>query len=148
MDKEDVKHIYNRILFSHENESNNSICSNMDGLEIIILSQAKTNIIWYHLYVESKKKSTNELLFRTKQKQTHSYRKQTYNYQKGMGGGINWKFRITRCTLLYKINSKDFLYNTGSNIPYLIMTYNGKYSEKNIYVTESFCCIPETNIML
>ena len=38
-------------------------------LEIIILSevnQTKTNIIWYHLYVESKKKkSTNKLIYKT-----------------------------------------------------------------------------------
>ena len=30
MDKEDVIHIYNGILLSHEKERNNSICSNMD----------------------------------------------------------------------------------------------------------------------
>ena len=37
---------------------NNAMDRNMDGLRIIILSeerQIKTNIIWYHLYVESKK---------------------------------------------------------------------------------------------
>ena len=37
-------------------------------LEIVILievSQRKTNIIWYHLYVESKKKGTNELIYKT-----------------------------------------------------------------------------------
>ena len=31
MDKEDVVHIYTRILLSHEKECNNAICSNMDG---------------------------------------------------------------------------------------------------------------------
>ena len=38
------------------------------GLEIVILSevrQRKTNIIRYHLYVESKKKGTNELIYKT-----------------------------------------------------------------------------------
>ena len=37
-------------------------------LGIIILSevsQIKTNIIWYHLYVESKKNDTNELIYKT-----------------------------------------------------------------------------------
>ena len=37
-------------------------------LEIIILSevsQTKTNIIWYHLYVESKKNDTNEFIYKT-----------------------------------------------------------------------------------
>ena len=31
MDKEDVIHIYNRILLSHKKEWNNAICSYMDG---------------------------------------------------------------------------------------------------------------------
>ena len=31
MDKEDVVHIYNGILFSHNKEWNNAICSNMGG---------------------------------------------------------------------------------------------------------------------
>ena len=31
MDKEDVVHIYNRILYSHRKEWNNAICSNMRG---------------------------------------------------------------------------------------------------------------------
>ena len=45
------------------------------------VSQTKTNIIWYHLYVESLKKKVqiNSLV---KQKQTHRYRKQIYGYQR------------------------------------------------------------------
>ena len=31
MDKEDVVHVCNGILFSHKREQNNAICSNMDG---------------------------------------------------------------------------------------------------------------------
>ena len=31
MDKEDVVHIYNGILLSHEKEQNNAICNNTDG---------------------------------------------------------------------------------------------------------------------
>ena len=37
-------------------------------LEIIILSkvnQRKTNIVWYDLYVESKKNDTSELIYKT-----------------------------------------------------------------------------------
>ena len=37
-------------------------------LEVIILSevsQTKISIIWYHLYVESKKNGTNELIYTT-----------------------------------------------------------------------------------
>ena len=53
-------------------------------IEIIILSevsQTKANIIWYHLYVESKKLIQMNLF--TKQKQTHRLRNQTYSYQRG-----------------------------------------------------------------
>ena len=38
MYKEDGVHIHDGILLSHDNEWNNVICSNMDNLEIIILS--------------------------------------------------------------------------------------------------------------
>ena len=50
-------YIYNGILLSHNNEIM-PFAATWTDLEIIILSevsQKKTNIIWYHLYVESKK---------------------------------------------------------------------------------------------
>ena len=56
-------------------------------LEMVILSevsQAKTNIKWYHSYVESKKIIQINLFI--KQKQTHKHRKQTYGYQSGNSG--------------------------------------------------------------
>ena len=89
----------------------------------------------------------------TKEKQTHRHRKQTYNYQRGKGGGINWQYGINRCTLPYikQINKKDLWYSTGNYIQYLVITYNGKESEKEyiyIYISESFCCTPETNTIL
>ena len=40
----------------------------MDDLEIIILSevgQTKTNIMWYSLYMESRKEDTNNLSYKT-----------------------------------------------------------------------------------
>ena len=59
MDEEDVVHIYNGLLLSHKKEWNNAICSNMDGPRDDhtkwIKPDRKTNIIRYHLYVESKK---------------------------------------------------------------------------------------------
>ena len=49
---------------------------------------------------------------------------------------------------IYKIN-KDLLYSTGNYIQYLVITYNTKGSEnKCICITESLCCIPETNTTL
>ena len=39
MDKEDVVQIHNGILVSPKKEQNNAICSKLDDLEIIILSE-------------------------------------------------------------------------------------------------------------
>ena len=61
-----------------KNERMPSAATWMDQ-EIIILSEVswkKTNITWYHLYVESKKKDTNELIYKT---EIDSHRKQTRN---------------------------------------------------------------------
>ena len=58
-------------------------------LEIIILNeicQSKTNIIWYHLYMESNKNDTNEVIYKTERK-THRHWKQSYGYQRGDVGG-------------------------------------------------------------
>ena len=48
------------------------------------VSQRKTYIIWYHLYVESKK---IQMRLYTKQKQIHRHRKQTYGSQRRQVGG-------------------------------------------------------------
>ena len=64
MDK-DVIHIYNGILLSHKKKWNNA--ATWKVLKLIILSEArqrKANIMWYHLYVESKN-DTNELIYKT-----------------------------------------------------------------------------------
>ena len=66
----------NPLLSIKMNEIMPFVATQMD-LEIIILSevnQRKTNIIWYHLYVEPKKKMIQMNLF-AKQKQTHRLRK-------------------------------------------------------------------------
>ena len=49
------------------------------------ISQRKTNTVWYHLYVESKK--YNKQMNITKQKQIHRYREQTNGYQWEDGSG-------------------------------------------------------------
>ena len=57
------------------------------NLEIIILSQRKTIIIWYHFYVESKKNNTNELIYKT---EIESYVESKLMVTKmESGGGIN-----------------------------------------------------------
>ena len=52
---------------SKRNEIMNEFAAPWMKLEIIILSelnQRKTNIIWYCLYVESKKNDANELIYK------------------------------------------------------------------------------------
>ena len=53
-------------------------------LEIITLSQMETNIIRYHLYVDSKNMIQMHLFI--KEKQTHRHRKQTTVTKGEMGG--------------------------------------------------------------
>ena len=120
------------------------------NLEIIILSevsQRETNI-WHLQYMESKRRIQMNLS--TKQKQTDIENKFMVTKRRG----INLEFRINVYTLLYiqQINNKDLLYSTGNYIQYLVITCNGKESEKEyiymciciyIYITESPCCTPE-----
>ena len=68
MDKEDTVHIHDGILLSHNENEIVPFATTWMDLEIIILSevsQTKKNIIWYHLYVEFKKKDINELTSKT-----------------------------------------------------------------------------------
>ena len=58
----------------------------MGGWEGIMpseISQRKTNIVWYHLFVESKK--YNKLVNITKKKQTYRSIEQTNGYHWGEG---------------------------------------------------------------
>ena len=96
------------------------------NLEIIILSevrQRKIDIIWYHLYVESK---TNELTYKTEKLISIKMVKKKLMVTKGKGGegGNKLGVWINRYT-----SNKDLLYSTRTYIQYLIITYNGKESE-------------------
>ena len=99
MDKEDAVWIYCTMEYYSAIKKNEIMpfAATWMNLEIIILSeisQSKTNTIWYHLYVESKK--ITQVSFFTQQKQTHRYRKQTYGYQRGKigEGGRKDKWRV------------------------------------------------------
>ena len=67
-----------------------------------------------------------------KQKQAYRYKNKLYGYHREKGGGKNLKLGINRYMLLYKkqITNKDPLYSTGDYIKYLVITYDGKESEK------------------
>ena len=71
------------------------------------------------------------------------------------GEGINQEYEINRQTLLYikQTDNKDLLQSKRNYTQNLVITYNGKESEKDyIYIyaciTESLCCTPETNTIL
>ena len=51
--------MYSRILFSHKKEWNLAICDNMDGPEGFMkqVRWRKTNTVWFHFNVESKKQN-------------------------------------------------------------------------------------------
>ena len=108
-------------------------------LEIVIqseVSQRKTNIIYYHLYVESRKMVQMNLF--AKQKQSHRCRKQTYGYQGGKGGGgMNWEIGIDIYTLVYmkQVTNENLLCNTGNSTQCSVVTQMGRESKKEwIYV--------------
>ena len=89
----------------------------------------------------------------TKEKQTHRHSKQAYGYQRGMGGGMDWEFGISRCKLvcIEWINSKVLLHSTGNHIQYPVINHNGKEYEKEcvyICITESLCCTAVINTTL
>ena len=76
-----------------------------------------------------------------KKKQNHRHREQTCGCQGGGGGGgMEWEFGISRCKLLYRewMNNKVLLYSTGNNIQYLVITCNGKESEKEYIYLNHF----------
>ena len=50
-------------------------------------------------------------------------------------------------TFTYKIDN-DLLYNIRNYIQYIVITYNGKESEKEcVFITESLCCTLETKTL-
>ena len=62
----------------------------------------KTNIICYHLYVESKKNDTNELIYKTDtDAQTLKTNLRLPKGKSAGRGGINEEFGINIYTLLY-----------------------------------------------
>ena len=54
MDKDDVLHIYSRILLSHKKEWSNAIYSNMMDLEIIMLTKNDTGELFKETELDSK----------------------------------------------------------------------------------------------
>ena len=106
-------------------------------IETIILSeirQWKTNIIKYHLHVESLKKMIKMNFSFFLQTETDSRLWRTYGYRKGQVrevGGMDWGFRTGICTLRYMewLANGDLLDSTENSTQYSVISYVGKESE-------------------
>ena len=101
MDK-DVAHVYNGMLLSHNKEWTNPIYSNMDELEIIILSatsQKKKDKYDYHCMWKLKY-GTNEFICKT-ETNSQTWRRRVVFKGEENGRGMDWKFGVRRCKLLY-----------------------------------------------
>ena len=68
---------------------------------------------------------------------------------------MDWDLGISRCKLIYieQINNKVLLYSTGNCVQYIVITCNGKESEKEyicvfVYISDSLYRAPETNTTL
>ena len=69
-------------------------------LEIVILSEVR--VIWNPLYAESKRKDTNELIYKRK-----TDRNRTYGYQWGRDRLGNWDGHVY--TAIFKIGNQQWL---------------------------------------
>ena len=63
---------------------------------------------------------------------------------------LNYEFGISRYTLVYvKQMNKMLLSSTGNYIQYPVINHNGQeYEKEYICVSESLCCMPESNTTL
>ena len=85
--KEDMVHIYNGILLSHKKNKTMPSAATWMDLEIVILSQVsqrKTDIVWYHLYMQSKK---NELIYKTNRLTNIENKLMVIKQDRWVGGG-------------------------------------------------------------
>ena len=68
------------------------------------------------------------------------------------GGGINQELGMNINIILNirQITNKDLLYVTGTSTQYSVINFKRKESKKrmNTCITESLCCIPETDTTL
>ena len=66
--------------------------------------------------------------------------------------GVHQEFWINICTLLCikQMTDKALLYSTGNYTQYFIITHKKKESDVYLHthITETLCCIPETNTIL
>ena len=149
-DKEDVVHIYDGILLSHQKEQNNAICSNVDTTRDYHTKWSQTETDKYHVtsficgilkkwYKGTYSQNRNRLRLL----------KPTYGNQRGrVGGGMDWEFGTGTCTLwcIEWMVNRDLLYSTGKSTQYSVVAYMGM--DMCICITESFGYTEEINTTL
>jgi len=103
-------------------------------VEILILSQVrkrKTNIIWYHLFVESK--IWHKWTYLQKRNRfTDIENRLVVASGEGGGSGMDWEFGVSRCKLLHLewISNEVLLYSTGNYIQFLGIDHDGRKHKK------------------
>ena len=119
-------------------------------LEIITLNEVrlrKANIIWYHLYVESKK--WYKLTYLWNRKRCTDFQTNLWFLREiCQRGGMGWMFRIGICTLLHMewIFRWDLQYNIGNSTQNSVITHMGKESEKEwvwVYVQLNYFVVQQ-----
>ena len=135
----------NGMLLSHNKEWTNSMYSNTEGLEIIILSttsQKEKDKYNYHCTWKLKY-GTNEVICKT-ETNSQTWRRLVVTKGEESGRGVDWKFEMQ--TIIYRIKS-ILLYSTGGYIQYSGINYNARNIKRNVQIciTESLCCIAEIN---
>ena len=89
MNKVDVVHMYNGILFSHKKEGDSTICSKMDGPRDNHTKWSNPERHkWCHLCVELKKNDTSRFIYKTNRLPDIYTNKKKYSWlSKGKGWG-------------------------------------------------------------
>ena len=79
-----------------------------------------------------------------RQKRTHRQRTDVW-LLRGVGGGTDWEFEISRCKLVYIewINSNILLYSTGKYIQYPVINHNGKEYEKQMHAQQNHFAVQQ-----
>ena len=132
-------HICNKILLSHEKNEIIPFVTPWMNVEISILSEvSQKEKDKYHMisHMWNLSYNTNELINETDSK---TQRTRLVAREKGYGGGIDWKFGISRCKLVCVrwINNKVLMHSTGNYTQYPVTDCNGKEYEKeclNMYM--------------
>ena len=143
MDKGDVVHIYNGVLFSHKKNRTISLLATQVDPEIVILnevSQTEKDKSYNITYMWNLKKWLKWTYLQKGNRFIDIEYKCMVYWREQMGGKIEWRLSLagfSRCKLLYMewISNKVLLYSTENYMQYPMINNNGnEYFEMYMYV--------------